>query len=70
MTKKHYIAIANALNAQVPIDDDSLIRFHAHICLALADVFAQDNPRFDRTIFLIACGLSMDAIAVDSAARY
>ena len=47
MTKKHFIAIASALQA----GNASL-----KTCEMLADVFRQLNPRFDRRSFLDACG--------------
>jgi hypothetical protein len=48
MTKKHFIEIAAVLN-------DTGAPFGT--CNALADVFAADNPRFDRAVFLTACGV-------------
>jgi hypothetical protein len=57
MTKKHYEAIA---------DDLKTTRKNIHsrdyyivdaICYALADTFAADNPKFNRDMFLTACGI-------------
>lgn len=57
MTKKDYIAIAEALaNARAATGDDK----HSALTYAanqLAAVLARDNPRFDRERFLTACGV-------------
>lgn len=54
MSRKHYVMIAEriARNAEAGMDVLTLS------CLAqdLACDFAQDNPAFDRTRFLKACG--------------
>lgn len=59
LTKKHYEAIALMLqNAHDTIAESAhaktVVRLHAY---NLADYFAQNNPRFDRTRFLQACGI-------------
>lgn len=55
MTRKHYIAVAQVLaaaNEQVGyLSPDALIK---GITEGLADVFAADNPRFDRQRFIAA----------------
>lgn len=50
MTKRHFIAIAKILAAGKGPERD-------RIANALADVFASDNPRFDRARFLKAAGV-------------
>lgn len=53
MTKKHYIMIAARIKAQrvlSPLVADTL-------AVLLADDFAADNPRFNRPVFLAACGV-------------
>jgi len=47
MSRKHYRAIAGALKeAGAPLE----------VCRAVGAVMAQDNPRFQMTTFLEACG--------------
>lgn len=69
MTKKDYIAVAAAIRNQrermpanpQPGDVDALrVHWSTHYLIAtsLADVFARDNPRFDRARFLDVCGVS------------
>lgn len=64
MTKKHYTAIAAILakykNTPLYEADYSDYRTMQHIAEALADYFAQDNPKFNRTMFLTACGIETD----------
>ena len=61
MSKKDYVAIAAAVRshlepAKTRIGSDG---YAAIVCLALslADTFAADNPRFDRSRFYAACGI-------------
>ena len=53
-------ALAKALLAQrrsyAPHWDANLFRALDDTCKAIADVFAADNPRFDRERFYTACG--------------
>ena len=53
MTRKHFKAVADALRASDAHPDS--VR---DIALALADVFAGENPRFDSDRFLTACGVT------------
>lgn len=59
MSKKHYVAVAQILSA-TPITDDAhasaIVKDRDEIARRLADVFADDNPRFDRARFLVAAG--------------
>ena len=61
MTKKHYEAIARILQgyklAPMYENDYSDYRTSDHIAEDLADYFQTDNPKFDRTRFLQACGI-------------
>jgi len=63
MTRKHYRAIAEFIrNNTSEIDDD----IHSHfmfvprnsLVFELANLFAADNPNFDRQKFLDACGIT------------
>lgn len=65
MTRKNYIAIAEAINVSLfTIDCDDMPMSEAHnlgITVAarnIADVMQADNPRFDRDRFLKACGVA------------
>lgn len=48
MTKKHYEAIASAIKTSHNLETATK---------KLADYFSTDNPKFDRTRFLQACGI-------------
>ena len=50
-TQRHYIAIAECVKDTEKICDQHEIAY------ALSDLFARDNPRFDREKFLVACGI-------------
>jgi hypothetical protein len=56
MNAKDYVAIARVLAAELAdnSDDDRGSSAVVHISLALAEVFAADNPRFDRERFFRA----------------
>lgn len=58
MSKKHFIAIAKILNMVGSSTgyDRSTATAIAH---SLADVFQEENPRFDRSRFLDACGVTV-----------
>jgi hypothetical protein len=56
MTKRHFEAIAAILDG---VRDD--YRFDGAVdamANRMADYFKSENPRFDRDLFLAACGLS------------
>jgi len=53
MSKKHYEAIAQALN-NVMWDDRSDPATMANVIVAMSTVCENDNPRFDRQRFLMA----------------
>jgi hypothetical protein len=59
MTRKDYKAIADVLNEQQKDfsehDDGRMLL--AIIASRLSQYMAQDNPRFDRSKFLTACGV-------------
>jgi hypothetical protein len=58
MTKKNYIAIASMMNQ---VDKSELSTgqktLFVDICNRLADIFENDNPRFDYSKFVRACGI-------------
>ena len=53
MTKKDYIALGNMLreNQPRPTDDDTAFAVFDRIEIALCEVLAKDNPRFDAEKF-------------------
>lgn len=54
MTRKDYVLIAAAIRAA----DDGMCHITIrHLANELAAALAEDNPRFDRERFLIACGV-------------
>ena len=53
MTRKHYVAVAEIIKA---FPHGSPTASQAKLIEAFADMFAQDNPRFDRGVFVEACG--------------
>lgn len=61
-TKQHYKAIAEIIKGQKELADvfvakQFVIQRISDIAAGLAGYFAEDNPRFDREKFLVACGL-------------
>ena len=62
MTRKHFIALAKALNVgRVPpgqtFTSADVNRMQDETARAIAHVCAQTNPLFDRARFLAACGV-------------
>ena len=55
MTRKDYVAIAEAIAKADRYDDGEMIA--ADIIERIADCMIRDNPRFDRARFLKACGV-------------
>lgn len=78
MTRKDYIAIAAVFaqkRAEIRSDDRSFAlgakSENFAIACSLADVLAADNPRFNRTTFLLACGVGTpDPVDADERFRY
>lgn len=63
MTKKDFEVIAQVLRDSRPEHNGSRDAFRATeqinvVSIAFADRFAQMNPRFNRAIFLRACGVA------------
>lgn len=58
MTKKDYELIARVLRDES--SDGQAYRPDETLCLAMADALAEDNPRFDRVKFLVACGVNVE----------
>ena len=50
MSRKDYVAMAEVVR-------DGCQSYAPYLADKLADVFASDNPRFDRGRFLVACGM-------------
>lgn len=66
MTKKHFVAIAEAFANSKPVDVDGASEtagYHWRLyqwgkdVLAMASVLATTNPNFNRQPFLNACGM-------------
>lgn len=58
MSRKDYVAIAAAVSAQYDRPNPRHADYRNaldRVTLALADTFARDNPRFDKSRFLRAC---------------
>jgi hypothetical protein len=58
VTRRHYIKVAALLAAKRSLARHHLaeLRFVDNLTRSLADLFAQDNPRFDRQRFYVAAG--------------
>lgn len=60
MSKRDYELVARVLRARRPVATTPLPEFHnlvwGTIVERFADEFAADNTRFNRTLFLEACG--------------
>ena len=59
MTKRDYERIAHV----IAVTETSEQEFRLAIIYALADCFEQDNPRFDRNQFMLACSVGPTAAA-------
>jgi len=60
MTKKHYIAISEIVKGTAQHDTkytEQTIKAFKILTYQLADYFATDNPKFNRKMFLTACGI-------------
>ena len=53
MTRKDYVLIADTIATAWHASADS----KADLAYKFADVLEEDNPRFDRARFLVACGV-------------
>lgn len=60
MTRKDYILIAEAITAEANEWSDQPEAFAAigHTASRIASALQRDNPRFNRAMFMNACGLS------------
>ena len=57
MTRRDYVAIAHALSEQVGFVNTENARYVLGCVMQhTADIFAADNPRFDRSRFMDAAG--------------
>lgn len=61
MTKKHFEAIANNFDKEITLaraTGDLSAQFSLKcLALSMAATFAEFNPRFDREVFIRACGI-------------
>lgn len=55
MTRKHYVAIANAVSFCADLRSDREREAIREVARSLADIFESENPRFSRQKFLDAC---------------
>lgn len=64
MSRKHYKAIADIFAGEIACINREIEsgRFYSvrNIALSLSQEFAKENPRFNQTRFLTACGLTAD----------
>lgn len=56
MTRKHYIALAQAIHSAVERHPEAKACAY-DMAQAIATALAGDNPRFNRSKFLKACGV-------------
>ncbi len=59
--QRHYRVIARLVRADVHGADLFTFGFYRRMAGRYADYFTTDNPRFNRLLFLTACGLCPDA---------
>lgn len=64
MSRKDYVRFAAMFAGEIALVSGSPKSHSAHsvrgIILSSADIFAQDNPRFDRARFYVASGLTAE----------
>ena len=57
MTRKDYRAMALVLHEHLDtLDSLTSVLEWGRLCHAIASMYEQDNPRFSRSTFLMACG--------------
>lgn len=64
MTKKHFEAIAKLISSEVASGrkyEHSALYCLKRMAFGMADLFAQENPRFDKIRFLKASGLEVES---------
>lgn len=60
VTRKHYIAAAEVIRTAIASDGTPIDRgYQMTVARLLADIFTDDNPRFDRDRFFTACGIEV-----------
>lgn len=66
MSRKHYRQVAALLagGAATHQDDPTVLETLRQVMLGMADLFAQDNPLFDRERFYAACRITRYSPAV------
>lgn len=64
MTRKDYVAIAQIIqNVRYLVDRDGESDHIAEVARQLANYMRGDNPRFDRSRFMQACGIEVKQAA-------
>lgn len=56
MTRKDYVAIAAAIRKEVIYSGSETTTALKSVADSIADIMKRDNPRFDRSRFIDACG--------------
>lgn len=61
-SRKDYEKVAEAIRVEVVQWPEKGTHWHIAYAIAseLAQVFAQDNPRFNRSLFMVACGFPLE----------
>jgi hypothetical protein len=57
MTKKHYEAIARDVKTAYTVANRQQRPAIQKLAVSLCNTFIADNPRFNREMFLLACGV-------------
>lgn len=57
MSRKDYVAIAAVIRLYVGLADANTLDALRGVARGMADIFANDNPRFNRDRFYAACGM-------------
>lgn len=61
MSRQHYEKMAAVLAAEIAVNahNEEAQRAVRNVAMSLADLFAQDNPRFNRAFFYAKAGVEL-----------
>ena len=59
MSKKDYVLIADVINSYYKAEVDGS---YYNLAEGMADILANENPRFDRVKFFTACNKGLEAV--------